>query len=72
MKLDIVMKGHWLANGKRIPRYYSQINKTMYDNLIVALNCLYIEKSKYEFIEWVNQILNKYGSRLDDGYSRGK
>jgi len=72
LKLDIVMKGHWLANGKRIPRYYKDINSVMYNNLLDALNCLYLEKNKTEFIKWVYDILNQYGGRLDDGYCRGK
>lgn len=72
LKLDIIMNGHWLANGKRLPRYYKNINNDMYDKLITSLNSLYLDKSKNEFIDWVFDILNQYGGRLDHGYCRGK
>lgn len=71
LKLDIVMKGHWLVNGKRIPRFFGDIDRVMYDNLLIAYNCLFLEKSKKEFTDWVYCILNQYGGRLDAGYCRG-
>jgi predicted nucleotidyltransferase len=72
LKLDMVMRGHWLASGKRIPRHYEAINRRGYKSLVAALHCLYSKASKKELIGWAYDILNQYGGRLDQGYCRGK
>ena len=72
ISLDLLMNNKWLVNGKRIASVYRVFDASRYSELMQAISALHCDLNKTSFINWVESILNKYGGRLDAGYTRGK